>query len=101
MTGVQTCALPISPRLPRIQSRYLDFGGVEVGKVAKGYCEVTRTQHPAILTHWFCGIMSGFMPSVLEQSGAKDVKVRWDRPKPDGTLSGYDTVSLRFEVQWK
>jgi hypothetical protein len=91
----------IAPRLPRIQSRYLDFGGVVVGKVTKGYCEVTRTQHPAILTHWFCGLLSGFMPCVLEQSGAKDVKLRWDRPKPDGSVSGYDTVSMRFEVQWK
>ncbi len=43
--------------------------------------------------------ISGFMPCVVEPSGAKDAKVRWDRPRPDGTLSGHDTVSLRFEVQ--
>ncbi len=91
----------IAPRLPRILTRYLDFGGIEVGRVGKGYCEVTRTRHPAILAHWFIGLTSGFLPCVLEQSGAKSVRLRWDPPKPDGSVSGYASVSLRFEVNWQ
>jgi hypothetical protein len=91
----------VAPRLPRIQSRYLDFGGIDVGRVDTGYCEVTRTRHPAILAHWFIGLTSGFFPCVLEQSGARNVRLRWDQPRPDGTLNGYDSVALRFEAHWQ
>jgi hypothetical protein len=90
----------LAPRLPRIQSRYMDFGGVRVGATRPGYCEIFRTEHPALLVHWYMGVVSGFVPHVLEQAGAKGPRIRWDAPVVDGVAHGFETVTVRFEINW-
>ena len=90
----------IAPRLPRIQARYMDFGDVTVGSVATGRADATRTGHPRILAHWYVAVINGFMPCVLEASGAKTPRIKWSAPVTDGMSHGLETVSIRFEATW-
>ncbi len=90
----------VAPRLPRIQARYMDFGDVVVGSVARGRAEATRTGHPRILAHWYVAVISGFIPCILEAAGAKSPRVRWSPPVTDGTSHGFETVSIKFEASW-
>jgi hypothetical protein len=90
----------VAPRLPRIQARYMDFGGVEVGSVTPGRADATRTGHPRILAHWYVAVITGFMPPILEAAGAKSPRIRWNRPVPEGKAHGFETVSIRFEASW-
>jgi hypothetical protein len=90
----------IAPRLPRIQARYMDFGDVTVGSTRRGHADATRTGHPRILAHWYVAVISGFVPYLLEASGAKAPRIRWYAPEPDGESHGFETVSIKFEANW-
>jgi hypothetical protein len=90
----------IAPRLPRIQARYMDFGGVAVGAVSRGRADATRTGHPRILAHWYVAVITGFMPCVLEAAGARSPRIKWNPPVSDGMTHGLETVSIKFEASW-
>jgi hypothetical protein len=91
----------LAPKLPRIQAQYLNFGTLTVAETATDHCEVIRGAHPLLLVHWYVAVVHGFLPCVLECSGAKDVRVRWSDPEPQGTDdAGFEQVGLRFTIQW-
>jgi hypothetical protein len=91
----------LAPKLPKIQSQYLNFGSLTIGETGPKHCEVVRHDHPHLLVHWYVAVVRGFLPCVLECSGAKDVRVRWDPPEPEGTdAAGFAKVRLRFTIQW-
>jgi hypothetical protein len=91
----------LAPRLPKIQAQYLNFGSLEVTATGPNHCEVVRHEHPHLLVHWYIAVVHGFLPCVLECSGAKDVRVRWDRPEPEAPdAAGFERVGLRFTIQW-
>ncbi len=91
----------LAPRLPRIQAQYLDFGKLRVVETRPRYCEVHRSEHPLLLVHWYVAVVHGFLPHVLGYAGAKDIRVRWTAPSPEGRDAlGFEMVSLRFEISW-
>ncbi len=42
----------------------------------------------------------GFFQAILEARGARDVRARYTDVVPDGTKSGIETVSIRYEFDW-
>ncbi len=91
----------LAPKLPRIQAQYLNFGKLTVLETASDHCEVVRTEHPRLLIHWYVAVVHGFLPYLLEQAGAKDVRVRWSEPQSEGfDAAGFERVGLRFAIQW-
>jgi len=91
----------LAPRLPKIQAQYLDFGSLVVGETGPNHCEIIRGDHPHLLVHWYVAVVHGFLPCVLECSGAKDVRVRWSPPESEGKdAAGFERVGLRFTIQW-
>ncbi|MGO8993132.1 MAG: hypothetical protein ACLQVI_07375 [Polyangiaceae bacterium] len=91
----------LAPRLPRIQGQYLNFGTLTVTESEWDHCEVLRGKHPQLLFHWYVAVVQGFLPCVLECSGAKDVRVRWSPPEAEGKdEAGFEMVGLRFTIHW-
>jgi|ERR1700722_3292065 len=92
----------LAPRLPRIHGQYLNFGTLTVTASDADHCELRRSQHPQLLVHWCVAVVHGFLPCVLECSGAKDVRVGWGPPEPEGPdAAGFEMVGLRFTIHWK
>jgi hypothetical protein len=91
----------LAPRLPRIQAQYLNFGSLEVTGSESSHCEVVRRNHPHLLVHWYVAVVHGFLPCVLECAGARDVRVAWSPPEPEGKdAGGFEMVALRFTINW-
>ena len=92
----------LAPKLPKIQAQYLNFGSLTVLETSSDHCEVLRSDHPHLLVHWYVAVVHGFLPCVLEYSGAKNVRVRWSEPVFEGAdAAGFEKVGLRFAIHWK
>ena len=71
----------VAPRLPRIQARYMDFGDVTVGSVAKGRADATRTGHPRILAHWYVAVIERLHAVRARGRRRQDAPHQVERPR--------------------
>jgi hypothetical protein len=91
----------LAPRLPKIQQQYLNFGSLDVIATGSNECELARHGHPHLLVHWYVAVVHGFLPCILECSGAKDVRVKWSPPeREEVNAGGFELVGFRFTIHW-
>lgn len=71
--------------------------------------EASRERHtsgwsrrvPSYLAPHTAGTVLGFFGAIIEMRGAHDVHARYTDVVRDGTRDGFDTVSVRYEFDWK
>ncbi len=90
----------VAMRLPRLSMQYFDFGGFDAKMVRENVLESHRFGIPAALAPWFVFVTEGFVPYALSVAGAKDVRIRYGPPRPEGEANGTSVVRLRFEIDW-
>lgn len=87
--------------LPRAVAILHDFGKVKVA-VASPHCvEGTRTGVPHVLCGWTSLSASAFISAMMEDGGAKDVRVSFFEPEPDGEVRGHATYRMPFRIEWR
>ena len=87
--------------LPRAVAILHDFGKVKV-EVASPHCvEGARAGLPHVLVAWSAISNGAFISTMMEDGGAKDVRVTFSEPEPDGMVRGHPTHRLPFRIEWR
>ena len=90
----------VALRLPRLSMQYLDFGHAEAKVAGPRFVEACRFGVPAPLVSWFTFGSQGFIPVALKLAGARSVRVRHGKTRPDGFDHGTLLVQVPFEIEW-
>ncbi len=86
--------------LPRAAAILHDFGKVSASIVGPHCVQGARLAVPHVLLAWSAISAAGFIEVMLEQGGAKDVRMTFQEPEPDGEIGGMTTYRLPFRVEW-
>jgi hypothetical protein len=86
--------------LPRISSRYHDFGKCDTKPIAPGKVRGSRTGMPRSLVPWYTALSAAFCEKALNIGGASNPRMLFAKTEPEGSRGGQDIYSLHFEVTW-
>ncbi len=90
----------VAKRLPRLMSRYFDWGTVEVREVSGSRALIQHHETPIFLADWFRRVSTPYLEVALHLAGAKDVTV--DHSRHDGgRVRGVPAARLDFVLQWR
>lgn len=87
--------------LPRAVAILHDFGKVKVEVTSPRCVEGARTGLPAVLVAWTALSAGAFVATMMEDGGAKDVRMSFFEPEPDGAVRGHTTYRLPFRIEWR
>lgn len=88
----------VALRLPRVALQYFDFGESDARLLERGAMAMTQRGIPIELSRWMVWAVEGFAPVVLEQAGAKNVRLKLAKPIARDARSG--TCAIDWEVRW-
>jgi hypothetical protein len=86
--------------LPKLTSRYHDWGGIEARLRGPRRVETVRSGVPGPLAAWYSTVACSFAETALEIAGASGPCVTLKSCRPDGATLGVATYSQVFEVTW-
>jgi hypothetical protein len=92
--------LAVAQALPRLTSRYFDWGGVEIRKHSATYVEPIRTGVPRYIARWYFLAAEGFMLYAIEKAGGRAVRIEMAE-KVRGVENGISMCDLHFHVRWE
>jgi hypothetical protein len=90
----------VALRLPRLLSKYFDFGRIETTTDARGAVTCVSSGIPRILFHWYHTVLTTYVTVALEVAGAPPVTIDHTPPEPDGAVVGAATVRFRWHIRW-
>jgi hypothetical protein len=86
--------------LPKLTSRYYDWGGIEARLRGPRRVETVRSGVPEPLVPWYATVACSFAATALEIAGAPGPRVTLKASKPDGVTQGVATYSQVFDITW-
>jgi hypothetical protein len=96
----------VSPRtvalfLPKLTTRYHDWGGIDARLRGPRCVETVRTGVPQPLCAWYATVACVFAEAALEIAGAPGPRVVLSSSVPDGATLGVATHEFVFEITWE
>lgn len=85
----------------RISSRYFDFGALSIQSEESTRVLGLRTGVPAAIAHWYGTVSSAYLKCVLEQAGARDVRVEFTARASNATVAGIPICDMTFDYRWR
>jgi hypothetical protein len=86
--------------LPKLTSRYHDWGGIDARLRGPRRVETVRTGVPQPLLTWYAPVACAFAETALEIAGAPAPRVIVSSSEPDGVTEGVTTYEFVFEITW-
>jgi hypothetical protein len=96
LTSVETLVM----RMPKVTTRYFDFGDARAQMLGPGRCESFQWGIPRPVAAPMAAAAEVFTEVAVRQAGARDVRVRASPPEQDGERYGLETVRIRFLTEW-
>lgn len=87
--------------LPRAVAVLHDYGKVTVSIGGPKSVHGARHGVPHVLVAWTAISAGGFIETMMEDGGAKDVRMIFLDPEPDGLVQGQTTYRLPFRIEWR
>ncbi len=81
--------------------RYFSPCSAQVLGVQPGRFEGELLRIPACMSGVYTSATTGFVEAALALAGAPGAKTQWQRPVPDGMVSGVAVEKIRFLVTWR
>jgi hypothetical protein len=88
-------------RLSRLSLRYFDFGHASTRMTDKTTCLGELHEIPIALHDWFRPMLSGYLPVVLEMSGARDARVAFEASRELGSRDGVPFGPIKMTITWR
>ena len=86
--------------LPRAAAILHDFGKVTVKVVGPHCVQGARNGVPHVLVAWSTVAAGGFIETMMQDAGAKEVRMTFFEPEEDGLVAGQTTYRLPFRLEW-
>lgn len=84
---------------PRLTTRYFDWGGVEVEKLADAHVRIWRLGVPDYFAHWYVAVSVPFMTYAIQKAGGKGVRIETEL-SADAPAHGVRCSKIAFDVRW-
>lgn len=88
----------VAMRLPRVALQYFDFGETDARVIEPCAMAMSQRGIPMEISRWMVWVVEGFAPVVLEQAGAKNVRLKLAKPIARDPKNG--TCAIEWEVRW-
>jgi hypothetical protein len=80
--------------------QYFDFVTSEVERQEPQVYRLRHSGIPAFSAPVYMSLVEGFVETALGMAGAREVRQRWEKPVPTGTVHGVPVVRLEREIRW-
>ena len=90
----------VAQRLGLAWKRYFDFARVDVLSVTPGCAVLSVREMPAILVPWYRVAVRAAGDAIIRLAGAKDIKVEFGYPEPDGEKAGFPLRRFELRRTW-
>ena len=91
--------MAVAKGLPRLTSRYFDWGEADTFQVERRHARAIRTGVPSILRAWYPQVSIPYMEIAIERAGGRDVRIESSSVR-EGETDGVVTYRQTFDLYW-